>query len=471
MNIGKENIGNESIGKKAIGKKAISTRSLWAFGFLSMPLSMGGLPLSLYLTPYYASEFGISLAVIGIVIMLTRVTDVLTDPLIGTLSDRTPEWLGRRGLWMAIGLPVMSVAMIAVFDPFVPNPGYLYLFGSVAMLYFGWTLIGIPLAAWVAEISEDYHERSKITGARTWGGILGSLLAIILPLLLVWLGWPSVMPASEGSLQPMLRILAWMTVAGLIVSVPLLLWLVPQPRFARRERVDWRHGLRVIMTNQAFFRLLMANVTSAIAWNSINTLFIFFVTFYLLADATQWPMIVLAYLAGQFVGTPIIMALAPRFSKHRFLALCTMLATATFSLVLLFEPGDYYIYMGLNAVIGLLAPANAILAPSMAADVIDQDTVSTGEQRGALFMALWGMADKFAIAASAAIALPLVQFLGFDPQVANDPAGLAALQYSFCLVPCVFFAISVAFIWNYPLTRERHLALRTALMERAIARE
>jgi glycoside/pentoside/hexuronide:cation symporter, GPH family len=450
----------------------VGGKQLFAFGFLSIPLSMGGLPLALYLTPYYATELGIGLTAIGIILMLTRITDVVTDPLIGMLSDRTPMRYGRRGSWILLGLPVMATAIVVVFDPFVENPGHLYLFLGVASLYLGWTLIGIPLAAWVAELSEDYHERSRITGARTWGAIVGSLLAIVLPLLLAWLaarGSPSLGPLAEGSLQPMLRILAWSTVGVLIVAVPLLLWFVPQPRFPVRERVDLRRGLRVILTNTAFFRLLMANVMSAIAWNSINTLFIFFVTFYLLADATQWPIIVLTYLIGQFVGTPIIMALAPRFSKHRMLATAIALSVAIFSLVLLFEPGDYYLYMALNFVTGLLAPANAILAPSMAADVIDQDTVDTGEQRGALFMALWGMADKFAIAASAAIALPLVALFGFDPQAANDPAGLKALHYSFCLVPCVFFALSIAFIWGYPLTRERHQMLRERLSEQDLA--
>ena len=87
-----------------------------------------------------------SLATIGLVLALTRITDVITDPLIGALSDRTPVRFGRRGLWIGLGLPVMAVSTIAVFDPFM-EPGPLYLFCAVAALYFGWTLIGIPLAA------------------------------------------------------------------------------------------------------------------------------------------------------------------------------------------------------------------------------------------------------------------------------------------------------------------------------------
>jgi Na+/melibiose symporter-like transporter len=443
----------------------VGKKELFAFGFLSIPLSMGGIPLALYLTPYYGTEHGISLTVLGIVIMLTRITDVVTDPLIGTLSDRTPSRLGRRGLWIALGLPIMAVSVVAVFDPLVATPNYLYVLVSVACLYLGWTLIGIPLSAWVAEISEDYDDRSRITGARAWGGIVGSLVAILLPLLLAGMGAAGYLwavPESEGSLQPMLRILAWSSVVVLALGVFMLLFFVPQPRFTPKARVDLRTGMKIILSNNAFMRVLVSNVLAAIGWNSISTLFVFFVTMYLLADATQWPFIILTYLVAQLIGTPIITAIAPRFNKHRMLAICSLTSTAIFSLVLLFEPGDYRLYMLLNFATGLLAPSAAILGPSMAADVIDQDTLESGEQRAALFMSLWGMADKFAIAASAAIALPLVEYFGFNPQQ-PDEAGLTALHYSYCLVPCIFFILSAACIWNYPLTRQKHNQLREKL--------
>jgi Na+/melibiose symporter-like transporter len=332
-------------------------------------------------------------------------------------------------------------------------------------------LIGIPLSAWVAEISDSYHERSQITGARAWGGIVGSILAISAPLILMWLvssGFTQFEPDSEGSLQPMLKVLAWSSVILLTAGVAFLLFNVRQPVFIKKTRVDFKQGLKLVATNRAFLRLLASNIFAAIGWNSINTLFIFFVTLYLLADASQWPMILMAYLAGQFLGTPIMMAIAPRFSKHRMLAVCSLIASLAFSLCLLFEPGDYLLYLMLNIFTGLLAPANAILAPSMAADVIDQDTLDSGEQRGALFMALWGMADKFAIAAAAGITLPLVQFLGFNPLAENDAAGLDVLHYAFCFVPICFFMMSVACIWNYPITREKHSELRDQLADRGL---
>jgi Na+/melibiose symporter-like transporter len=436
-----------------------------------MPLAMGGLPLALYLTPYYGGELGISLSMIGIVLMLTRVTDVLVDPFIGAWSDRTPARWGRRGLWIGIGLPVMAISTVAVFDPFVARPGVLYLFCSVAVLYLGWTLISIPVSAWAAEISEDYNERSRITGARTWASNIGLLLTVLLPLSLAWLanagiGWAQ--SDSPGSMQPMLRIIAWATVVVLAISVVWMLVTVPQAKFVRAQPLELKRALRLVATNRPFVRLLASNVIGAIGWNCINTLFVFFVTYYLLADASQWPLILLTYFAGQVVGTPIFVRIAPRFSKHRLLACASLGGISIFSLVLLFEPGQFTYYIILNFFTGVLAPASAILAPSMAADVIDHDTVVTEQQRGALFMALWAMGDKLAIAAASGIALPLVQFFGFDPQHHNDPHGLKALQYAFCGIPVVLMFISTAIIWNFPLNRARQEELRSSIAQKGI---
>ena len=107
----------------------LKTKELVAFALMSVPLAMGGLPLSIYLIPYYTSELGIGLASIGLIMLLTRVTDVVTDPLIGTLSDATPDRFGRRGIWIIIGLPIMAFSAIAVFDP-PEQVSHLYLFSS-----------------------------------------------------------------------------------------------------------------------------------------------------------------------------------------------------------------------------------------------------------------------------------------------------------------------------------------------------
>jgi Na+/melibiose symporter-like transporter len=147
------------------------------------------------------------------------------------------------------------------------------------------------------------------------------------------------------------------------------------------------------------------------------------------------------------------------------MASLSLFAMAIFSSVLLMRPGDYLYYIFVQIFAGLVANAGNVLVPSMAADVIDQDTLESGQQRGALFMALWGMADKLALAVAAGFTLPALQYFGFDPKIENDMAGLNALKYTYTLVPLFTLTSSTLLIWFFPITREKQEELRQSIAE------
>lgn len=443
----------------------LKKRQLVPFALISLPLAMGGLPLAIYLTPYYTSELGISLAAIGVIILFTRITDVVTDPLIGTLSDATPARYGRRGLWIAIGLPVMAMATIAVFDP-PDKVGHVYLFLAVAAFYFGWTLINIPLSAWAAEFSPDYHQRSRITGARSLAASTGLLFVMSLPLILGYLansGYSQFSPDHPGSLQPMLRIVAWLTVGSLCIFVPLLILSVPQTRFVRKEKLSLKLALKLVWRNKPFMRLLAAGVTNHVGWYCIATLYVFFLSRYLGATTQQWSALLIVYFLCGMIGTPFIVKIAARVNKHKLMAILSLYMVVVFSTVLLMDPGQWKYYIFIQVCAGLVANVGNVLVPSMAADVIDQDTLESGQQRGALFMALWGSADKLALAVAAGVTLPILQYLGFDPSADNDREGLRALHYTYTLVPIFFLSLSAWLIWYFPITKEHQENLRAKI--------
>lgn len=431
---------------------------------------MGGLPLGLYLVPYYTSELGIGLASIGIIVLLTRITDVITDPLIGTLSDVTPTRYGRRSLWIIFGLPVMGFSTIAVFNP-PTDVGPVYLFVVVALLYLGWTLISIPLSAWAAELSADYHQRSRITGARSVAGSAGLLIVMSMPLVMGFLanhGFDSLAPEHPGSLQPMLRIVAWSTLAALCVFGPLLVFIVPQPTFRQESHMNLKRALILVWNNKPFMRLLAAGVTNHVGWYCISTLYVFFLSHYLGATAGQWSALLILYFVCGLIGTPMIVRIAAKVSKHKLMAGLSMYMIAVFSTVTIMQPGQWKYYIFIQILCGMVANVGNVLVPSMAADVIDQDTVESGQQRGALFMALWGTADKIALAVAAGITLPFLQFLGFDPSIENDKAGLDALKYTYTLVPIFFLTWSAWLIWHFPITREHQQNLRLQIESRKL---
>lgn len=159
----------------------LSRWQLFAYGQLVVPMAVIGLPLAIYIPPFYSGTLGLNLGAVSYILMLARLSDVVTDPFSGRWSDRTHTRWGRRRPWVAIGVAVMMASSLMLFIPpaYVTN---LYLLGWIAAIYLGYTLIEIPYGAWGAEISEDYHERNRITGSRQIFLLIGLLGAITVPI-------------------------------------------------------------------------------------------------------------------------------------------------------------------------------------------------------------------------------------------------------------------------------------------------
>jgi GPH family glycoside/pentoside/hexuronide:cation symporter len=132
---------------------------LAAFAALALPLAGAGLPLAVYVPAFYGQSLG--LTVVGGVFMLTRLWDMISDPLIGLLSDRTHTRFGRRKPWIAAGGVIFAASAWAIFLP-SGHPGAIYLGAWLFMFYLGWTMMQIPFYAWSGELSAHYHERSRV---------------------------------------------------------------------------------------------------------------------------------------------------------------------------------------------------------------------------------------------------------------------------------------------------------------------
>jgi Na+/melibiose symporter-like transporter len=107
---------------------------------------------------------------------------------------------------------------------------------------------------------------------------------------------------------------------------------------------------------------------------------------------------------------------------------------------------------------------------SMVADVADDNRLRTGEDRTALFFSAFSISSKAGMAVAVGIALPLVGWLGFNPQAAtNTPEALSGLLYVFALGPAAAHLLSAWLIHGFPLDERRHAQIRRALDERDTA--
>ncbi len=421
----------------------LPTRSLIAYSLMTLPLASAGLPIALYLAPIYTDRVGLDLAGVGLALMAARVVNIGVDMLVGWLSDRDGVAGLRRKPWIALGTPVMMLASWRLFMP--PGDASLaYLFGWALAFYVGWSLITVPYGAWGAELSDDYHERSRVVGYREGMTVLGLLMAVTAPVLVS----SGLRGDRIAAMTADVQAFTWLTLLLLPITAATLLLLVKERATRSAPLARRRHA--GLLANGPFLVLLAAGVVSALGTGINQTTTLAFYTYRARLAETADVMIFVFFVAA-LVGAPFWVWLGARLGKHRALAAAAVW-NAIFLAVMPFIPaGNVAAYTCLQLATGLAYAGPLILGASMAADVIDLDWLKGGVQRGALFIAVWGVGQKLSEAIGVGIALPALKALGFSPEHALTAEAQNALLLISVGAPMVLALCSVPLIWLYPI--------------------
>ncbi len=433
----------------------LSPAVLLAYGLPGLPLAALLLPLYVTLPAFYAVDLGLGLFEVGVVLLLARLWDVVTDPAIGALSDRLTTRLGRRRPWLLAGAPLVMVSAGFLFLP-GPGAGLGGLLVWTMALYLGATMILLPYTAWGAELSPDYDQRSRIAGWREGLVVVGTLLAA---------GVPAVVGAERAAA---LEVIAWALWIVLPVCLLIAVRFVPERPALVRRPLAWRRGLKVLWLNGPFRRLIAAYLLNGIANGLPATLFLLYVEHVL--QRPEWSGILLfVYFLCGIAAIPLWLRLSRRWGKHRTWIGAMVWAAAVFAFVPLLGPGDHIWFLAVCVLTGISLGADLTLPASMQADVVDLDTLRSRQSRAGLYFALWGVATKLALALAVGIAFPLLALAGLDPdQGSASPAGLLALTTLYSLLPAAIKLGSVALIAGYPITATRQRRIRRLIGARAV---
>ena len=440
--------------------KRLNAFVLAAYGAPAIAFAILLLPPYVFLPAFYTQTLGLPLDWIGYIIILSRVFDAFTDPLIGAMSDRTPGRFGRRKPWILFGTPLAIVAVIVLFAPAGQASLGQFAFGIFA-LTLAWTMLLLPYSAWGAELSGDYNERTRIAGVREGVGLFGTLIAAATPTVLTLSGYPD--PRVH------MAALAVLVVGLMVPTVALLLFKVPEPPPLTHARVSLRAGLAAIAANAPFRRLILAYLINAFANGLPATLFLLFVSHVIGAGDVYGPLLLAYFLAG-LVAVPFWSWIAQRIGKHRTWVVAMVVACAAFAFTpFVVGEGDVVPFLIISIVSGFGFGADLVLPAAIQADVVDVDTQASGEQRTGLFFALWGIATKLSFAL-AAVSLPILHAVGFDADAflpsgrsANAPEALFALTMLYAALPIAMKLIAMALMWNFPLDAARQREVRAQI--------
>lgn len=442
-------------GTAADGGAPLSYRVLASYGGLALPLAAGWLCLQVFVPTFYAEALGVSLTAVGAVLLLARLLDAVTDPVIGFLSDRTPLHLGRRRLWVLVGAPLLAVALALLFRP-VGEASALYLFVCAAAVYIAGTMVIVPMNAWGAELSPAYHQRSRVSGARTLFGLIGTLAALALPTAL-----------GQGDARDLGAALTTnlVLIFGTLSLSLLALCLFVGDRAPVNLPGDYfRSALRLLSGPSPFRQLMVSTLLNGIANALPATLFLFFISHKIDAP-DKAGLFLLCYFLSAVISVPLWVRISRSLGKDRTWRLGIVLACAAFVWTPLLGPGDTGWYLAIVIATGIAAGADFVLPGALLADLIEWDGLKTGFRRPALFFAAAGTVSKLTFALAVGLAFPLLDLAGFEASGQNSGEALIILAALYGLLPVVLKMTVLWIMHGYPITREAHDEIRKRLAD------
>jgi Na+/melibiose symporter-like transporter len=410
------------------------------YGALGLPLAFVALPLYVHLPNHYASNFGVSLATLGAVLLLARLFDAFTDPLLGRLSDalfaRSHRWV--LGVGACCGL-LMVFGMAALFFPpgWAMNHLAAWALAGLLLTYTAFSQISIAYQSWAARLGGQEVWRAKIVAWREGAALIGVILASVLPSLLGWSVWLSVFALA--------LVLAWA-----------LWWRAPVPPKSPTSTVDglgWR-VLVIPWRNPAFRRLMIVFILSGLASAMPATLVLFFIQDRLGASAME-PLFLATYFVAAAASMPLWMRTVQHLGLARTWLAGMVLASVTFIWASTLGTGDVWGFVLVCALSGLALGTDLAMPSAILAGLI-RERGHQGQFEGAYF-GWWSLAGKLNLALAAGLALPLLAWLGYTPGT-TQAEGLQALTWAYAVIPCAIKLMAAALLFVFLLRRPATLA-------------
>lgn len=435
----------------------------WAIGELAVAAYIG---LSMAFMLFYCTNvLAIPPALAGIALLIPRIIDAFTDPLMGALSDRTRSSLGRRRLYLLIGAPLLALSFASVFFvdpnmPLYPRMGLLMLLFLASNLAV--TVYEIPYSAMVAEMTTEYRQRINLTGYKMMAARIGIIMALFVG--------PFIFRSTDD-LASGFRLLG--VSAGLFILVTGLWGFFSTKDAPRIDSVAHRFSVRAeldaVVGNKPFRTLWLTFLCQNLAIGASATTLIYFITYVMQMD----PRLAGPYLAvggiASALATPIWVYVARALGKRRAYFVALGGAALLAGCISFIAPGMAVLLFVLLAIAGMADAGTQLVPNSMVPDTVEVDEARTGERReGALFGA-WGFCRKMGMTLGAFLVSLALAAAGFEqglPAAAQSPDALLGIRLIYAALPCFLWLLAMAVLTRFDLTEDRFNAIKAELLAR-----
>lgn len=443
---------------QSVNEQSLSVPTRFGWGLGSMSVSLMFNATSLLMLYYLVNVAGLGAALAGLVIGVAKIYDAITDPLMGTISDRTHSRIGRRRPYLLTGALVSALSFVLIFHlAYFQGESYLLVIVIVALLLnaTGYTIFSVPYMAMPAEMTGNYHERTSLMSYRIAAVAAGQLFASVVgPRLLQTFG-----TGVEGH-----AIMSWILGAIIFAGGAVCFWMTRDAPFESRFQTATPMGitrqLKTAWENRPFMLLLGIKLTHlfglAVFISVLPFLFIRvmqvpigYLSYYFLAQGSL-----------MMVSQPLWVSVSRKVGKRgTYLITAAIYSAAGLSWLLAGqgEPAAAIVARGLIA--GFGAGGLLLVGQSMLPDTMEYDYQLSGQRREGILSGVYTTIEKISFALGPALTGLLLGAAGYVQSAApgaEQPEAVKVVIYLCAsVIPIVSLAIGCLLLLGYNLTEER----------------
>ena len=435
---------------------------------LNFPTSAAGMPIFIFILPYYAGDLGLGLSLVGILFFLGRLTDIVTDPIMGVLIDRFPSRWGKHKHWIFISAPIFMVATYLIFLPPTSNPSSLYFFVSLFLVYLSFTLSSITQLSWSTFLAPDYDDRTRLLTLRELMALLGMFCVIAIP---------AIVELYDTSLSAKVSAIG----VFVLIVIPLItingLYQVPDTKLKKvQSKIE-----NPFKTFKSFFgnsmlnKIVLAAALIAFCMSLNGALYLIWMDVVMELPEYSSRLMLMYYLVSVF-GLGIWRYLSIKTSKHFAAGISCLYAIV----ILLIGFIGFFFIRDMDQSLKLIAVGSFIvlygfsfsgpmpLINAIIADISDKLSLENGENISGTVFSYLTTITKVGFALAAVVPYLVLEIVwGFDITLGteNTDSSKMAIFYIYTFVPIVSYCIAAYMLFSHSLGRDEHEKIKSVMEE------
>lgn len=429
------------------------------YGLGDMSSSMFWKIFSFYLPFFYSNIFGLELADAAMLMLVTRIWDSVSDPMMGIIADRTRSRWGKFRpylLWGAVPFAACGVLLFTSIDSFTYGQKLIWAYVTYILMMTMYTVVNVPYGALLDVITPDSAEKTTYSSFRMFFAYIGSFAAL--------LAWEPLLEAFGGGVS------AWQGAMVVIATVCAILFVgcfaltreVAPPAPKAEVGKDILH----LISNVPWW-IMNGVAVGTNLFNIVRGSVVAYMFAYIISDNIHVAIIGFAVGAGVFLcigefanmfGVLMTSWLASRFGKKNVYIMSLVVMIAVSVPFYYIEPtmSGLWIMIWLQIFYSIALGVASPLIWSMYADVANYSQDKYGTASTGLIFSSASMAQKFGSAFGGAGALWLLAYFQFDANLTEQPAeALDGIMKMMSFVPAALAAVTAVIMSLFPLTTAR----------------